>query len=313
MKILAYLDSKSDAQKVLSFAAALKIRLGAELAVIIVQSGTQAIEELPSPGVLLPLKERDRLPTGIQLLVAALETFIEKDLLVPQPSIVVKDMPLGHLFTGTTPTGERIPFYECFGHLVETLNRFIEEHQVHLLILSPPRRSGHSGPLAGDVSRNLVLDLHTSVLFVRGGGPDDRYVVCADGSPSSRRVFPFLKHLLPAVKDPLEILWVKKPEADEQAVQAAEECLVHADEWLRNCGKTLVLHQLQGARPADLILQTAGGQAVIVLGASLRHDLVRRLKGSLPLEIIAKTEASVLLVKLPHEADVEFFKTPFTC
>ena len=184
---------------------------------------------------------------------------------------------------------------------------------MHLLILSPPRRSGHSGLLAGDVSRNLVLDLHTSVLFVRGGGPDDRYVVCADGSPSSRRVFPFLKHLLPAVKDPLEILWVKKPEADEEAVQAAEECLVHADEWLRNCGKTLVLHQLQGARPADLILQTAGRQAVIVLGASLRHDLVRRLKGSLPLEIIAKTEASVLLVKLPHEADVEFFKAPFTC
>ena len=238
MKILVYLDRKADAQKALSFAAALKIRLEAELAVITVQSGTQAIEDLPSPGVSLPLKERDRLPAGIQTLIGAMETFIEIGLLVPQPSIVVKDMPLGHLFTGTTPTGERVPFYECFGPLVETLNRFIEEHQVHLLILSPPRRSGHSGLLAGDVSRNLVLDLHTSVLFVRGGGPDDRYVVCADGSPSSRRVFPFLKHLLPAVKDPLEILWVKKPEADEQAVQAAEECLLHADEWLRNCGKT---------------------------------------------------------------------------
>ena len=313
MKILAYLDGKSDAQKVLSFAAALKIRLGAELAVITVQPGTQAIEELPSLGVSLPLKERDRLPSGIQPLVAALETFIEAGLLVPQPSITVQDILLGHRFTGTTPTGERVPFYECFGHLLETLNRFIEEHQVHLLILSPPRRPGLSGLLAGDVSRNLVLDLHTSVLFVRGGGPDDRYVVCADGSPSSRRVFPFLKHLLPAVQEPLEILWVKKPETREETVQAAEECLIHADEWLRNCGRTPVLHQLQGDRPVDLILQTAGRQAVIVLGASLRHDLVRRLKGSLPLEIIAKTEASVLLVKLPHEADVEFFKAPFTC
>ncbi len=313
MKILAYLDDKSDAQKVLSFAAALKIRLGAELAVITVQSGTQAIEELPSPGVALPLKERDRLPAGIQPLVAALETLIGNGLLVPQTSITVKDLPLGHLFTGTTPTGERVPFYVCFGPLVETLNRFVEEHRVHLLMLSPPRRPGLSGLLAGDVSRNLVLDLHISVLFVRGGGPDDRYVVCADGSPSSRRVFPFLKHLLPAVKDPLEILWVKNPEAVNEAVQAAEECLVHADEWLRNCGKTSVLHQLQGTHRADLILRTAGSQAVIVIGASLRHDLIRRLKGSLPLEIIAKTEATVLLVKLPHEADVEFFKAPFSC
>ena len=313
MKILVYLDGKSDLKKVLSFAAAFKIRLGAELAVITVQPGTQAIEELPSPGVSLPLRERDRLPAGVQTLVKALETFIENGLLVPQPSITIKDIPLGHLFTGTTPAGERLPFYEAFGPLVETLNRFIEEHQVHLLILSPPRRPGLSRLLAGDVSRNLVLDLHASVLFVRGGGPDDRYVVCADGSPSSRRVFPFLKHLLSAVKDSLEILWVKKPEAGEEAVQAAEECLVHADEWLRNCGKTPVLHQLQGPRPVDLILQTAGRQAVIVMGASLRHDLVRRLKGSLSLEIIAKTEASVLLVKLPHEADVEFFKAPFTC
>jgi len=313
MKILAYLDGQADAQKVLSFAAALKIRLGAELAVITVQPGTQAIEELPSLGVSLPLKERDRLPSGIQPLVAALETFIEKCLLIPQQAITIKDIPLGHLFTGTTPAGERVPFYECFGPLMETLNRFIEEHQVHLLLLSPARRPGLSGLLAGDSSRNLVLDLHTSVLFVRGGGPDDRYVVCADGSPSSRRVFPFLKQLLPAVKDPLEILWVKNPGAANEAVQAAEECLVHADEWLRNCGKTPVLHQLQGTRRADLILRTAGRQAVIVLGASLRHDLIRRLKGSLPLEIIAKTEASVLLVKLPHEADVEFFKEPFTC
>jgi len=115
------------------------------------------------------------------------------------------------------------------------------------------------------------------------------------------------------VKDSLEILWIKKPGAGAGAVQAAEECLAHADEWLRNCGKTTVVHQLQGNRPADLILLTAGSRAVIVLGASLRYDLVRRLKGSLPMEIISQTESSLLLVKLSHEADVEFFKTPFTC
>jgi nucleotide-binding universal stress UspA family protein len=313
MRILVYLDGKSDSQKVLSFAAALKNRLGAELAVVSIQSGTQAIEEWPSPGVPLPLKEKNRLPAGLRLLVQALETFTADGLLIPQPSITIRDIPLGHLFLGTTPVGERLPFYACFGHVMETLNHMVNEQSFQLVIASPPWRPGFSRLFPGDITRKLILDLHTSILFVRSGGPDDRYIVCADGSPSSRRVFPFLKHLLPAVKDPLEILWVKKPEAAEEAVQTAEECLVHADEWLRNCGKTLVLHQLQSARPADLILQTAGGQAVIVLGASLRHDLIRRLKGSLPLEIIAKTEASVLLVKLPHEADVEFFKAPFTC
>lgn len=313
MKILVYLDGTSDLKKVLSFAAVFKLRLGAELAVVTVQPGTQAIEELPLLGVPLPLSERARLPAGMQTLVGALETFIENGLLVPQSSITIKDIPLGHRFTGTTPIGERLPFYECFGHPVETLNRLADEHPFHLVIVSSPLRPGLSRFLSGDIPRKLILDLHTSILFVRGGGVDDRYVVCADGSPSSRRVFPFLAHLLSALKDPLEILWVKKPDAGNEAVQAAEECLVHADEWLKNCGKTSVFHHLQGARPADLILQTAGRQAVIVMGASLRHDLVRRLKGSLPMEIIAQTEASVLLVKLPHEADAEFFTSPFIC
>ncbi|MBI5583399.1 MAG: universal stress protein [Deltaproteobacteria bacterium] len=313
MKILVYLDQKSDSRQVLSFASALKNRLGAELAIVAVQSGTQAIEELPAPGVPLPLQELGRFSPGMRLLTEALGIFTAEGLLVPQSEVTIKDVPLGHLFTGTTPNGEKVPFYECFGHLVETLNRLVDEHSYHLLIAAPPRNPHLARFWAGDRTRDLILDLHTSLLFVRGGGPDDRYLICADGSPSSRRLFPFLKHLLPAIKDPLEILWVRKPDNGSGAVQAAEECLAHADEWLSSCGKTTVHHRLQGHRPADLILQTAGAQTVIVLGASLKHDLVRRLKGSLPMEIIARTEATVLLVKLPHEPDMEFFKAPFTC
>jgi nucleotide-binding universal stress UspA family protein len=313
MKILVYLDEKTDFPRVLSFAAALRTRLGAELAVVTVQPGTQAIEDLPAPGVPLSLQEKDRLPAGVQMLVEALENLIGTGLLLPQDSLTIKDIPLGHLFTGTTPAGERLPFYACFGHRVETLNRLVDEQSFHLLIASPPPSPGLSRFIAGDITRNLILDLHTSLLFVREGGPDDRFLVCADGSPSSRRVFPFLKHMLPAVKDPLEILWIQQTANGPETVRAAEQCLAHAVEWLGNCGRKAVFHRLRGDRPADLILQAAGSPAVIVLGASLRHDLVRRLKGSLPLEIITRTKSSVLLVKLPHEADAAFFKAPFTC
>ena len=280
---------------------------------ITIQSGTQGTDELPPTGVPLSRSETDRLPEGIRLLIKAMETLAEAGVLSPSPAITIQDTPLGHRFTGMTPGGERVPFYECFGQLVETLNRVMDEQHFHLLIVSPTRRTGISRLLAGDLAGRLVLDLNTSILFVKDGGPDDRYIVCADGSPSSRRLFPFLKELLPAVRDPLEIIWVKKPEAGQAAVQAAEQFLAHAGDWLTDCGRKSVVHRLQGARPADLILQAAGSDAVIVLGASLRHDLYRRLRGSLPLEVITKTKSSVLLVKLPHEADAEFFQAPFTC
>jgi hypothetical protein len=44
------------------------------------------------------------------------------------------------------------------------------------------------------------------------------------------------------------------------------------------------------------------------MGASLRHDVHRRVRGSLPLQVLAKTDSSVLLAKLPPEVDTDFFK-----
>jgi nucleotide-binding universal stress UspA family protein len=45
---------------------------------------------------------------------------------------------------------------------------------------------------------------------------------------------------------------------------------------------------------------------VIVMGASLRHDVMRRMLGSLPMQVLDLTESSLLLAKLPPEtADAE--------
>ncbi|MEN8692770.1 MAG: universal stress protein, partial [Desulfobacterales bacterium] len=73
------------------------------------------------------------------------------------------------------------------------------------------------------------------------------------------------------------------------------------------------LHLLEGDNPAELIIKVAGDSAIIVMGASLRHDVYRRMLGSLPMQVLSQTESSVLLVKLPPEADSDFFKDPFTC
>ena len=48
--------------------------------------------------------------------------------------------------------------------------------------------------------------------------------------------------------------------------------------------------------------------AVVVMGASLRHDVHHRVRGSLPLQVLSKTESSLLLAKLPPELDIDFFE-----
>ena len=315
MKLLAYTDGKPASIRVLHFAATLKMRLGAELAVITVRSGTHATEAPPPVGVDIPLADSHLLQEGLGILAKAAGVLAERDLLVSPPAIVIHDMPQGHMFSCKTKTGEPVRFYECFGHFIEALNHEIDINEYNLLIIGPRRRSGLQRLLAPDASRQLALDLHTSLLVVRGGGPDSRYLVCADGSPSSRRLFPLLKDLLPAVRRPVDIIWVKEPAADPDQIREVEEDLGHVSGWLEGCAKKGVLHCPEGDRnrTADLIIDTAGADSVVVMGASLRHDLYRRTIGSISMEVLSRSDSSVLLVKLPPEADSEYFKETFTC
>jgi hypothetical protein len=40
-----------------------------------------------------------------------------------------------------------------------------------------------------------------------------------------------------------------------------------------------------------------------MMGASLRHDVYRQTRGSLPMRLLSCASASILLVKAPPEAD----------
>jgi nucleotide-binding universal stress UspA family protein len=219
----------------------------------------------------------------------------------------------GYLFLGSTASGRRVPFYERYGHLLDALNYEVDEHQQDLVVVAAPRRSRLGRFIAGDKARLMVLDLHSSVLLLRGGNMDSRFLVCADGSPSARRLFPLLKKLLPAIGGPVDIIWVRKPESTEEEIKAGDECAHKARLWLDSCGKKGNLLLPEGDRPADIILEEAGIDSVVVMGASLRHDVHHRVRGSLPLQLLARTESSLLLAKLPPEVDTDFFQELDNC
>ena len=51
----------------------------------------------------------------------------------------------------------------------------------------------------------------------------------------------------------------------------------------------------EGDSPQDLIVHEPRADSVIVMGASLKHDVHRRVRGSLPPQVLSKTEFSLLL------------------
>ncbi len=308
MKILVYSDGSSSSERALHFAAQLVRTLGAELAVITVRSGTHAIEEPPPFGVEVDLADTMHLPPGLQVLGHAVDVLGSEGLLDRDKArnIKVRELPNGHLFICRCRRDVRIPFYVCFGHLIETLNHETDKNGYDLVIIGPPRRGRLHRMLLGDTTRKLVLDLHTSVLIVRGGRMESRFVVCADGSMAAKRQLGPLKRFLPAISGALEVIWVRTPECDADTVQAAEDYLGRLEKWLTATGRQFDIIRTQGQHPAEVITEAAGDDAVIFLGASLRHDVYRRLRGSLPMQILEHTSASVLLVKGLPESDPAF-------
>ncbi|RTZ95738.1 MAG: hypothetical protein DSY90_12545 [Deltaproteobacteria bacterium] len=313
MKILVYSDGQPASVKALQFAAQLTQSLGADLSVITVRSETHAIEPLPQVGAWTDLADFSQLPSGLQVLAHARNILSEEGLVTGKDKVQIRELPNGHFFICQDMAGRSIPFYVCFGHILETINHEIAQHHYDLLIVAPPNRGRFHKMVLGDITRKLVLDAHTSILFVRQGRANSRFIVCADGSVAAKRQFPMLKMLLPAISPALEFVFVETPDTDETTVQTATHCLEEARKWVTGCDKPVKVHYLKGEKPAKVISSMAGEDAVIVVGASLRHDVYRRLRGSLPIQILSLAAASTLVVKaLPEEQPGDLFD-PDSC
>jgi nucleotide-binding universal stress UspA family protein len=313
MKLLVYTDGGPTADKALAFAAKWARQIPAGLDVITVRSETHAMETPPPLGRDIPAAEWDTLPEGLRLLTHAARRLAEAGLMTLPAGIAVRETTHSYTFACSSADNGKIVFHECFGSFIEALNREIDRYRFDLLLIAPPPRSRMRRVLLGDTTRKLALELHTSVLFVRGGGAQSRPMICSDGSASGKRTFPLLQQILPVIQTPVELCWIRTPGAAPEAVAQADQCLAQAEKWLQSCGKTSRQTRLDSDHPAEALAAAAGEDALLILGASMRHDVYRRTRGSLPLRVLARTKASVLLSKAPPEADPGTYTDRFTC
>jgi nucleotide-binding universal stress UspA family protein len=313
VKILVIVDDKPAAPRALQTAAGLARKLGSELGVVTVRNGTHATENLAPVGVDIPAADWPALPAGIRILLQAAESLAADGLILPLASIKLRDVPHGHLFFGIKTTGERVMFAERFGSLIGEVNQEIAESHYNLVVAAVPRRGTLGRFISTNIPRRLALDLDCSFLVVRGGNLEGRFLVCADGSPSSRRIFPLLKKLLPALPGPADLIYVQKPDAGSDETARAAHCLEQAAAWLSRCGRAVRVLRPRSARRAEPILEEAGSDALVIMGESHHHDIRRRTVGVLPLKVLARTDASFMLVKHATEADPEMFEEDFRC
>ncbi len=308
MNLLTLVSAKPESARALELSAGIAARIPGEWTVAAVRRGTPAAEPPPPLGEELGAAARPDLPPGVRILLDAADRMRAAGLLAPCSGIRLREEAHGVSFHLERPAGGHVTFVERFGDLVEELNREIDEHAVDLVVAAFPRRGPLSRFAPLNLPRRFALDLHASFLVARRGGLDSRVVVCADGSPSSHRIFPFLERMLPALDGPIELLCAHRPDSPPEEHRRAARCLNAAAAWLARAGRTATVSRPVGPRRYRVILEAAGADALLVLGESGKHDVHRRTIGTLPLRILPRTDASVLLVKQPAAPDPDWFE-----
>ena len=150
MRLLVYIDGQPSSVKALRFAAELTRRLDADLAVIMVRSGTSAIETRPPFGQPVDFSDTQHFPPGLQVMGRALDILLTEGFFARQNTVQLQERSNGYMFDCLDKRGKRIAFYICFGHMVEVLNHEIDRHHYDLLIVSPPDRSRLRKMVLGD-------------------------------------------------------------------------------------------------------------------------------------------------------------------
>jgi len=306
MKIFAYIEDTPLCTIALHTAGRLAQRLGADLAVMTSRTGTVISEPEPPLGRDLARSEWHGLPPGLALLTHALAALEEIGVMERTEAIRIREETGDvRVFRVPMAAGHTATFQVCFGPPLPTIQAAVEGGGEHdLLVIADPGKKGLHRVVTTNLAHRTALDTMISVLAVKGEHLDSRVILCADGSKSARRAYPLLRQLLPALGGRVDVLGVHERLAQDEVKETCVICAERARTWLTNAGKESTIHIKEGENAVDVILAEGGDDALIVLGASLRSDLARRLKGSVPMHVMERSRASVLLVKALPEAEM---------
>jgi nucleotide-binding universal stress UspA family protein len=306
MKITIYHDDSELSLAALRTGASLAARVGQPFTIVTARPGTAPIEQQPEYGEEVERASWEALPPGLNLLSQALQEIEALGLIEPVDKITPQEEPSGErFFYVQTIAGLSVRFTLRFGDPFDAIQSEIytqNENNYSLLVIADPGKKGIHRMFTSNLAHRACLDLMTSVLAVKGEHLDDSVFLCADGSSSARRAYPVLNWMLPALPGPFKVIGITLVQADEVLKETCEECAKRARAWLASEDKETEVLIREGEEPAQIIMDEAGDEAIIVVGASMRSDLSKRLLGGVSMSILENSKATVLLAKaLPDD------------
>ena len=145
------------------------------------------------------------------------------------------------------------------------------------------------------MSHDLIQYIDSSIFVVKDFNPNNNYkiLLVVDGSPNMQSVLRYSVRIAQAFNIDLDFITASE---EKTLSEEYKSVIKYVAKYMRRCKvKYNDFHHI--GIPKEKIVNAAGNNHIIVMGASTRSPIAKFFKGSIPLDVMKSCNCPILIVK----------------
>tara|TARA_X000000368_G_C22980092_1_gene689503 strand:- start:82 stop:966 length:885 start_codon:yes stop_codon:yes gene_type:complete len=173
------------------------------------------------------------------------------------------------------------------GDIIKELRDEVDAYEYDLTII------GGSGKRS--MSHDMIQYINSSIFVANNLNKTTTYkiLLAVDDSPGTSKAVKYGVRVAQAFSIKVEIITISKDKHFSEGDKKASE---NAAKMMRRCGLEAEVNFTIG-HPADKIIERAGNDHIIIMGASTQSPIAKFFIGSKPLEVMQNSDCPILIVK----------------
>ena len=173
------------------------------------------------------------------------------------------------------------------GDIIKELRDEVDAYEYDLTII------GGSGKRS--MSHDMIQYINSSIFIVNNFNKDIDYriLLAVDDSPGTSKAVKYGVRVAQAFNIKVEIITISK---DENFSEGYKRASSNAAKMMRRCGLEAEVN-FEIGQPVETIIERAGNNHIVIMGASTQSPLTKFFIGSKPLEVMQNSDCPILIVK----------------
>jgi nucleotide-binding universal stress UspA family protein len=173
------------------------------------------------------------------------------------------------------------------GDIIKELRDEVDAYEYDLTIIG--------GSAKRSMSHDMIQYINSSIFVVNNFNKTINYkiLLAVDDSPGTKKAVKFGVRVAQAFGIKVQIITVNEHETFKESNKKSSE---NASKMMRRCGVEAET-KFEIGKPAEKIIELAGEDHIIIMGASTQSPIAKFFVGSKPLNVMQNSNCPILIVK----------------